>query len=463
MEPRAPRPVPRGRVGRVVPFAGPVARSAGEAVIASLRKDRGGARSGEFHRRNAERYAQRMGNSRGLLMKAGQILSMVIPEGGVEGADCRGVYRRAFAKLFDAAPPMPTAVAVATVEAELGASIGELFEHFDAVPVAAASIGQVHRARLRDGRDVVVKVQYPGVEEAIQADLANTELLGTFLQLLLTLVPNLSGMDARAMTREISDRIGEEIDYLTEAANQREFAAAYAGHPFIRIPAVHEELTTRRVLTMAFDDGIRYRDARHAPQELRDRWGEAIYRFVWEGVARLGLSNSDPHPGNFLFHPDGSVTFLDFGCVKRLEPSQVQVYLGLFRHLLDRDPEALYDWMIRCEYLRPDVPVDPQQLLAMLTASYFYLEPPQPFTFTPDVVSFLFREAYHGPGKDLMRRMSAPAWQTMLVRMGAGSFSVLGGLGATGHWRAILEESWFAGPTATDYGVASSHFWAAGA
>src|SRR5581483_7318123 len=124
--------------------------------------------------------------------------------------------------------------------------------------------------------------------------------------LLVSAVPHLSRMDVRAMAREVSDRIGEEIDYLAEAANQHEFVNAFAGHPFIRIPAVHDDLTTRRVLTMEFVDGLRYEQAKRSDQELRDRWAETIYRFVWDCLQRVGVNNADAHPGNYLFHPDGT-------------------------------------------------------------------------------------------------------------------------------------------------------------
>jgi predicted unusual protein kinase regulating ubiquinone biosynthesis (AarF/ABC1/UbiB family) len=461
MEPGTPKRIPRGRVGRVAPLAGLAGRTAGEAVVASLRKNRGAGDAAAFHARNAERYAQRLGHSRGVLLKAGQVMSMMIPESGVEDVEYRGIYRRAFAKLFDDAPPMPTAVAIRTIEAELGRPLRTLFASFEPEPLAAASIGQVHGARLHDGRRVVVKVQYPGVEQAIRADLANTQLLGTFVQLVLTMAPNLTRMDVRAMAREISERIGEEIDYLAEARNQREFAAAYRDHPFIRIPEVHNEFTTRRVLTMQFADGMRYSEATGADQGLRDRWAEAIYRFVWDGLARLGMNNADAHPGNFLFHADGSVTFLDFGCVKRLDSRQVEVFLGIYRQLLNGYAEGLHRWAIECGYLDRHTTVDPHELLAVLTDSYCYLTGPQPFTFTPEHFSDMCREAYCGPRKEVMRQLSSPAWQTMLWRMGTGSFCVLGGLRATGHWRAILEESWFDGPPVTDYGRSSAEFWAA--
>jgi predicted unusual protein kinase regulating ubiquinone biosynthesis (AarF/ABC1/UbiB family) len=445
----------------VAPLVGLAGRTAGEAVVASLRGSRSSKSRADLHERAAERYVQRLGHSRGVLMKAGQILSMAIPESTVEG-NARGVYQRAFAKLFDDAPPMPTRVAIATIETELGRPLAELFASFEPSPLAAASIGQVHAATLHDGTRVVVKVQYPGVEQAIRADLANTELLGTFLQLILTLVPNLAKVDVGGMAREISERIGEEIDYLTEAENQREFADAYRGHPFIRIPEVHDGFTTRRVLTMQLDDGMRYPDATHAEQELRDRWGEAIFRFVWRSLRRLGINNADAHPGNYLFHPDGSVTFLDFGCVKRLTEPQVDGLVGVIRRVLDGDAEELHRFAIQSGYIDGDVTVDPADMLKLMTETASYLTQPQPFTITPETIAGTWRNVLRGPEKQVFRKMSPPAdEQTMWMRLGTGAMAVLGGLHATGYWRAINEECWYDSPPITAYGRLDTEFWEA--
>jgi predicted unusual protein kinase regulating ubiquinone biosynthesis (AarF/ABC1/UbiB family) len=455
------KPIPGGRIGRVAPLVGLAGRTAGEAVVASLRKNRAPARSKEaMHARAAERYVQRLGHSRGVLMKAGQILSMTMPESTVEG-DAKGVYQRAFAKLFDDAPPMPTRVAVATIERELARPLPEMFASFEPKPLAAASIGQVHAATLHDGTRVAVKVQYPGVEQAIRADLANTELLGTFLQLLLTLVPNLANVDVRGMTREISDRIGEEIDYLIEAVNQQEFADAYRGHPFIRIPEIHHDLTTRRVLTMQLIDGMRYAEARLADQQLRDQWAEAIFRFIYGSLGRLSVNNADPHPGNYLFHPDGTVTFLDFGCVKRLDRPQVDEMVEMVRLILAEDAEAMYRFTIRTGLLRPDAKVDPADLLSMLAGTYSFGTQPQPFTFTPELMAETWHSLLSGPNMRIARQLSQPPERTMLIRTGTGSFSVMGGLRATGYWRAILEECWFQGTPCTAYGELDAEFWAA--
>jgi predicted unusual protein kinase regulating ubiquinone biosynthesis (AarF/ABC1/UbiB family) len=214
-----PYVVPQGRVRRAAPLVGMAGRTAGEAVVASLRRN--GAE--RFHARAAERYAEMLGRSKGVLMKAGQILSFVTV-GAAVPAEYRTLYQSTLARLQDSAPPMPAELAASVVEEELGAPPDALFAEFAAEPLAAASIGQVHAATMHDGRRVAVKVQYPGVEEAIRADLRNTELLATFFSLARTLAPDLTRVDVRALAREVADRIGEEIDYRAEARNQAEFA-----------------------------------------------------------------------------------------------------------------------------------------------------------------------------------------------------------------------------------------------
>ena len=207
---------------------------------------------------------------------------------------------------------------------------------FDWEPLAAASIGQVHAARLHDGRAVAVKIQYPGVADAIQADLKNNELLATFLGLMFGLSPRKMSFDLRGAAREISARITEELDYRLEAANQTEFADIYRGHPFIHVPEVIGELCTDRVLTQELVQGKSWSDALTAGQELRDQWAEAIYRFVYGSYHRFCVFNADPHPGNYLFHDDGSVSFLDFGCVKRFGREQVEMMNAIARACLQR-------------------------------------------------------------------------------------------------------------------------------
>jgi predicted unusual protein kinase regulating ubiquinone biosynthesis (AarF/ABC1/UbiB family) len=455
----------RARAVRVAPLLGLAGRTAGEAVVAALRQrrrdgDPQGVRR-EFHAHTAEMWAHRLGRSRGVLMKAGQILSIVIPESALE-AEYRGIYQAAFARLLDDAPPMPPEIASRVVATELGADPSVVFAEFDPHPVAAASIGQVHVARLRDGRRVAVKVQYPGVDEAIRADLANTELLATFLRLLVSLLPGLTKADLRAMAREVSERISEEIDYRIEAAHQRAFADAYRGHPYIRIPELIPELCTRRVLTMEFVDGMRYAKATAAQQRLRDLWGEVMFRFNYSSMYRLRLVHTDPHPGNYLFHEDGTVSFLDFGCVKKFHGRQLRDLSGMIFRTLDQDPDRLAKWAVAAGFVDVNDAPDPDELLAWWSDSWRYLLAPQPFTITPDYVARAIgnRVSASGPLAHVGRKMMLPPDFTVGARMDAGLVAAIGGLRAGGDWRGIVEEFDFdnPGPPSTALGERDAEY-----
>lgn len=211
----------------------------------------------------------------------------------------RGAYRAALAVLQADAPPMPEASARAVVESELGRPLDDVLAWFAPMPMAAASIGQVHAAHLHDGREVAVKVRYPGAAEAVAADLANADLLvalaRTGLRLLGPLAPK---ADPRAIVEEVRDRVLEELDYEQEAANQAELADRYAGHPDVRIPAVIPELSTTKVLTQELDDGMRWSAALSASAHDRHRWALVIDRFFFESIHVHGACNADPHPGN---------------------------------------------------------------------------------------------------------------------------------------------------------------------
>jgi predicted unusual protein kinase regulating ubiquinone biosynthesis (AarF/ABC1/UbiB family) len=449
-------PVRRGRLARTAPLVGLAGRTVGESVVAALRgKDRA-----EVHARSAERYVEMLGRSRGVLMKAGQILSFVTLGPQVRD-EYRTLYQSALARLQDSAPPMAPELAASVVEAELGAPPERVFARFDPEPLAAASIGQVHAARLPDGRPVAVKVQYPGVEQAIRADLANTELLATFFQLIRGIVPDLTRVDVRSLAREVSERIGEEIDYRTEAANQADFAAAYRGHPFIRIPEIVPELCTRRVLVMDLVDGLRWSAARTAGRDLLDRWGEVIYRFSFGSLRRLRLFNADPHPGNYLFHPDGTVTFLDFGCVKRFSAEQIRWLQRVVQSSVDGARDELFTLLVEGGLIDPADPPAPAELLAWFRESLRPLVDPQPFTYTPEFAASVVRTEYSpvGPFSAVVRRLAMPPHYLFLMRIDLGVTSVLGELGATGPWEAIRREYDCDGPPATEFGRRDFEFW----
>ena len=248
-------------------------------------------------------------------MKVGQMASYVddgLPE----------PVRQALATLQAGAPPMSAELAAEVVERELGRPPDEAFLEWDPEPIAAASIGQVHRAVALDAatgreRAVAVKVQYPGVADAIEADLANTELLGSLLR------QGFAGLDPSDMVAEIKERITEELDYRREAANQTHFATFYRGHPFFSVPAVLPALSTGRVLTSELVVGAPWRELLTWDQHQRDVAGEGLFRFVFRSLYRMRAFNGDPHPGNYVFHGDGRITFLDFGLVRYFSEAEI--------------------------------------------------------------------------------------------------------------------------------------------
>lgn len=445
----------RGRLRRTAPLVGLSARTAGEAVVAGLRNKLTGGDSAEFHIRTASRYAELLGHSKGALMKAGQLLSFVSAAPAIP-QQYQSIYQTALARLRNDALPMAPELARAVLERELGQSTERLFAQFDWEPLAAASIGQVHAARLHDGRDVAVKIQYPGVADAIDADLKNTELLATFLSLMSGLSPRKVSFDIRGAARELGERIAEELDYRLEAANQGEFAAIYRGHPFIRVPAVIGELSSGRVLTQELAKGRSWEQALGANQKLRDSWAEAIHRFTYGSYHYYGTFNADPHPGNYLFHDDGSVSFLDFGCVKRLEKDQVDALNLIMRECLRGDVQRTWQMSIENGFYQPSGSLTPADVYAHWREPMEMYWGEQPFTITPEYVARLIALRYSasGPSANAFRHVIAPAAYTIMSRIDMGVMSLLAELRATNHWQTIGDEYFEDAEPVTEMGIA---------
>jgi predicted unusual protein kinase regulating ubiquinone biosynthesis (AarF/ABC1/UbiB family) len=452
--------IPQGRVRRTAPLAALSARAAGGGLVDVLRRRLKGERgaSVEFHVRNAERYADVLSRSKGVLMKVGQIVSFVDSSAVLEGPTGE-VYRAALASLQADAEPMDPVLVAAVVESELGRPPEELFAEFSPEPIAAASIGQVHTARMHDGTEVAVKVQYPGVADAIRDDLANTELLFTFIKIAKGFVPQYRNFDVRPLADEIAERFGEELDYGLELTNQREFADHYRGHPFARVPEVFPELSSDRVLTMEMVHGRRWNQIGDVDQALRDRWGEAINRFFFGSIARFGMFNADPHPGNYLFHDDGTVTFLDFGCVKRMTPAVQRGFFDFHAAAMDNDAERLLEVWIEHGFARADSPPPADRVLAWCRQNFAAYVQPQPFTFTPEFVSQLLGHMSR-MDKDVMRHATVPRDFVFTNRIFVGLYSILGALRATADWTAIFKEDLTGQPT-TELGRLEADFFAA--
>ncbi len=401
----------------------------------------------KFAIRTAEDVAKELGEMKGVLMKVGQMISF-IAEGLPDEAQAALATLQA-----DAAPMSPT-LAAGVVTAALGAEPEQVFRRWDDLPVAAASIGQVHRADTMEGRRVAVKVQFPGVAEAIEEDLDGAEVLYTVFSAMA-----LNGLDARGLVDELRARMREELDYRLEARNLSTFAQHFAGHPWVRIPELVPELSAEKVLTTEWIDGMTWDQfLSTAPAETKQRAGEVIWRFGQHAIQRLGQFNGDPHPGNYRFHHDGSVTFLDFGLVKRWEHDEWErLEPSLDAIVVHRDPELLVDAMEHAGFLAAGHGLDPQLVYDYVSSPYRpYLV--DEFTFTRDWMRDTLARIFdiQGPHAEVIAKLNMPASFVILDRVVWGVSALLGKLEATGPWRAMLLEYRVDGPPATELGAAEA-------
>jgi predicted unusual protein kinase regulating ubiquinone biosynthesis (AarF/ABC1/UbiB family) len=287
---------------------------------------------------------------------------------------------------------------------------------------------------------VAVKVQYPGVAEAIGADLANTELLTTLLKLAQSTLPRMPQVDARSLAAELGARLTEELDYAQERRNIDEFAAIYANDPAIRIPRTFPALSTDRVLTMERSDGLSWTEALHAAPPLRDAWGEAINRFFFQSIYRHGLFHADPHPGNYVFHEDGTVTILDFGCVNRFDAETLIGFVAVAEATVQGDAERLKEEFQRYGFLAADAP-EAEALLAFYRPTFEALTAPQPYRMgSTFAASRLNQLNPYGADGDIARQFNLPPKLVLTMRIYVGLFSVLAALEASADWRASFDE-----------------------
>ncbi|HET6969671.1 MAG TPA: AarF/ABC1/UbiB kinase family protein [Phenylobacterium sp.] len=397
--------------------------------------------------RTAEDVADTLGAMKGVMMKIGQMASYI--DDGLSPA-----VRQTLARLQDSVPPMNPELAAAVVAEELGAPPEYAFARWDPRPIAAASIGQVHRAVTHDGRAVAVKVQYPGMAETIAADLRNVALLRRMLRIAAP------AQDVDALLSELRDRVGEELDYRREAANQRLMAAYYDGHPTIAIPRIIDGLSTRRVVTSELSGGVRFAELASWPQHERDLAAETIYRFVFRSLYDVRAFNGDPHPGNYLFQRGGRVTFLDFGLVRHFTPAELQPLLQMARTIcVEHDPEAFRASLENAGFLRPGAPLSTQAIIDHLAVFYDTIREPGLRTITSDYASSVVRR-FFDLRSPVAGYIAVPRPYVILQRINLGLFAVLGELSATADWRAISEEIWpfVQGPAATPMGEAEARW-----
>ena len=428
----AKKPV-TSRAGRFLKLAGMTASVAGQYAGQRARRLLGteneeGARS-ESYTRMAGQIAETLGELKGAVMKVGQIASQTqdfLPR----------EFSEALEKLQREAPPMPFEVIAEQIETELGKSLGELFEYIQDTPYASASIGQVHRARLHDGTDVIVKVQYPGVDESCDSDLKQLRLalrLGGLLKMPKASVDQLFA--------EIRERLKEELDYENEARNIRLFRRFHQDQPWVRIPAVIDSHSTRRVLTLELVEGD------HVSQVTPDRYDQAtinlighrIFTLMADQLFRFQCIHGDPHAGNFAYRPDGTVILYDFGCVKKLKPEIVEAYRKALIAALNEDYEALDRHLIDLGARVEDQPAVDEAYYAMWRDIL--------------IVPFLDDQPYDFGEADIHKRVAAktstvfqylnrfqpPVESLFIDRMIAGHYWMLKRLGVQAAFRPDLE------------------------
>ncbi len=397
----------------------------------------------------ALKLASVLGEMKGAAMKIGQMASFIDID--LLPPEYREIYHERLAKLRTHAPPMPWEKVreVMTDEYE-GRPPEQVFASIEEEAFAAASIGQVHRATLRDGSRVAVKVQYPGIADALESDMANASIL---IRLAKALAP---GLDAKAVAGELRERVLEELDYEYEAQNQRAFARAYDGHPFIFVPKVHSRLSRRRVLVSEYVEGEGFEKVKRLPQDERDIYGEIIFRFCFGSIYHLQHFNADTHPGNYLLMADGRVAFLDFGMTKRLSPEQIQLEQRAVDAAGRDDAEALRQALHDLGFVADPDRVEAERLMEHVKmVGGWYMEDRQ-VQISPELVMKMI-EVTSDPRSDffdLVRRESLPADELMGRRMETGLLAVLAQLRATANWHRIMREWVYADPPSTVLGEA---------
>src|SRR3954464_1912489 len=453
--------LPQGRVRRTAKV-GTVIGSQGARYAATRAaniarsKDEGAAAMDARALEAAERMVDVLGTMKGAAMKIGQLASLIDPEFTPE--EYRELSQEKLATLRSEAPAMPWNKVKSVLEEEWdGEPVEELFADFEHEATAAASIGQVHRAVLPDGRKVAVKVQYPGIAEALRADLQNAQML---IRMAKALAP---GLDAKAAADELKERVLEELDYEYEAQNQRTFSRAYRGHPFIYVPDVITRLSRPRVLVSEWVEGMGFAEVKALPQAERDRLGALVYRFCFGSIYHLRHFNADAHPGNYVWMEDGRVAFLDFGMTKQLDAEQIELGVVAIQAVLDDDPERLREALADLGFLSKPKRVDAERLMQHVKAvGGWYLEDRDVRIDAEYVMNVM--TAVTDPRSEfyaLMRRENLPANELMGRRMEFGVLAVLGQLQATRNWLRMGSEWWFGDQPSTELGRQEREFFAA--
>jgi predicted unusual protein kinase regulating ubiquinone biosynthesis (AarF/ABC1/UbiB family) len=396
-----------------------------------------------------------LGTMKGAAMKFGQVMSFL--DVGLVAEEHRDEFQRELAKLRDAAPTVSFKQMRRVIEEDLEAPISEIFASFDEEPIAAASIGQVYRATLAaDGREVAVKVQYPGVASAVRADLQNLDMI---MRLLKRMTP---GMDVKAITEEIRERIVEELDYELEAQNQRSLARIFAGHPFIVVPDVIGSLSREHVMVSEYVRGVGFEELKRRPQAERDRLGEIVFRFFLGCLYRHRQFSGDPHPGNFMLLADGRVAFLDFGLFKRMDNAAVELELACQRAVSEGDAAEVHRLLADYGFLPEPERVDPDHLLAFIRdAIWWYTTADEDVQLTPEIATQVMIESSDPRSSHFreMRHQDMRPEHLFGRRMEMLTLAVLSQLRARANWHRIAREWMYGDEPVTELGREEAEFY----
>ena len=442
------------RVGRVA--ASQAVKQAGTKMANVARSDEGRSRALERrHIETAQQIVTVLGTMKGAAMKLGQVMSFL--DVGLVPDEYREEFQRKVGELRDAAPKVRFDDMRKVIEAELDEPVAEAFADFDPEPIAAASIGQVYRATLPDGRDVAVKVQYPGVANAVRADMQN---LGLIMRLLARVAP---GLDAKAIADEVRKRINEELDYELEAQNQRSLRRIYRGHPFIVIPDVVTRLSRERVLVTEYVEGTGFEEHKGYDQSARDRIGEVIFRFYMGCLYRHHQFSGDPHPGNYRLLADGRMAFLDFGLFKRMDSADVELEIRCQRAVVEDDAETLHRLLAEGGFLPQPERVDPDHLMEFVRDAIWWYTTDEEVQLTPDIATEVMIESSDPRSTHFreMRHQDMRPEHLFGRRMEMLTLAVLGQLRARANWHRIAREWMFEDAPANELGRQEAEFFGA--